>query len=1410
MENNNYLYSVLNGKNNEQSIIEENNNSNIKLINYHKINTKRTSFAQRKSRHSIFDPFHLLNLKTVAEDIKHKIFEMNKQNNSNKNVEQEEDKKNEINEKPFLRRETDEINPSSLRGKNELGNGTEKDMNNQMNNKLINISRKQNKKSIHKVKLNTKKSIRKLRKLNIVKNLSDSNDDDESEEEEEHFFINPETKVILIFDFFIIIFYVYYFIYTTLNLCRERCYCSSNANINFSDIILFINDLLCIVDMGISFFRGFYKYELVKSNKLILINYLKYDFIFDFLCAIPFYSISKYICFKESYNDNCYKYEIPSKILSFKLCSLFKSFKIKKIMGHKKNEALDKFLELISENYTIEKIVTIIIYSTIYIGIFHFIVCIHIFIGNNSYSNWLILTHSENASIFHIYITSLYFLITTLTTVGYGDITCQSLLERIFQIIILAIGSVLYPYVVSSIGNFIRNDSNAKIKLHNDLSMLEKIRRGYPNLNFKLYHEIYQYLERKGSSLEKYDLNSFIETLPFTLKINVLFCMYKTTIENFNFFNKNNNSVFIAEVLNHFIPSISKKNEFLVVEGEMMEEIIFLREGKITLNAAIDMENQMDSIYNYFTENFLPFLTEEEKAIINENVNNKIFIDDDEDKLIGLKMKSNHSLKSVKNIKNREDKGKLQIHNLLNKNEYIENKTRRDSGNEEDNFHYLKIVDILKYEHFGCVFISLNKPVPLSLQVKSKIVELFLLKKEDALKISKSHQNIWKNICDEEMQNFIIIKKYTFSTLRKYIKINKLLSENKTNLKKRKIDLTTIDLNILQKLIELNKQLKKTHILKGAMEKKRIIKSNTSNYEFMKNKKKLNINRNDTHKKTKIEKKSNIKNKPTFLNKDSKILKIKNLNLLYSVQPQVKTVHFSDAGFKNEDNKKASENSLINSPAHLKNKNLDSFENYENEEQKHKLKKEKLKNLKSFLIECKKYFKNNKLNKNINTTKSMNKEKQESLFPTQTKKYILKNKRQETKMSETQKENIEIKSLIEKQLNFISNRNNTDSIQEKEVHIENKNFPDTYKLLKDLEDICEEETDFSFCSTNEGNSYAIDKLAIDNNSSFEILSAYPNLNKITKGRYIKDYCQQKKLKMLLTKFYKYKHDHKKAKLDEPLFLRTIGVESDNKSSKDKSDFSKNEEINNSSDSSYKLKKLNNMNNIFNEKTDIKEMRKRKSLTTKKLLIKDNKNENDLQQSSSNKKQNKKDVKDNFDIESIKMNKSETLSKKAENDKSENLSNKNSLCINIRKDVNVINNNEVEYIIDKGINHNINNDSILMDNNSNKNNNHQIHKNKDKKKKHHNKNKSNKNKELINQILDIKIPNVNITTNNIITTTSNIKDSKNEFNSFEKMKNIENVSIYNIINKNINKNLNIIDNNEKGPPNNYDKNFCCIF
>ena len=1444
MDDNKYLYSVLNDKGIGQSshINGDKNNSNMNLINHQIKGAKRATFVSRKSRHSFLDTFKQLNLKVVAEDIRHKLFEMNKNSSDNLEINQDNNKEN----RKEINKENKEKTSSLKKNKSKIMNKNKSILKNQ-NNKTSNKEREDkkdvdNNENQFKGVIKTKKKVKfkdhpklkknKHRKLIRTKNLWDSNDDDESDTEEEQYVIDPETKAIAIFDFFIIFFFTYYFFYTTIQLCTERCYCSSNGHITFSEIMIIINDILCFADFVMSFFRGFYnfKYELVKTHKLILNNYFKNDFSFDLLSAIPFFSISKFLCYQEGFHYyECHKYEIPTRYLLLKLFSLFKTLKIKKIMGHKKNQALDKLSSIISENYTLERIFSIINYSFLYIGIFHFFVCFHIFIGNHSYSNWLILTQSEDKSLFHLYITSLYFLITTLTTVGYGDITCQSLLERIFQIIILAIGSVFYPYVVSSIGNLIENDSNAKIKQHNDLAILESIRINYPNLSFKLYNDIYKYLESKGSSLPKYDINSFIETLPFALRNNILFSMYRTAITNFKFFTQNNNSIFIAEILNNFIPSTSKKNDFLIVEGEMLEEILFVRDGKISFNAAIEKDNQLQSIIKYYTDNFQPFLTEEEKNFINENTKNldnknttikSSVIDFHEKNFINAIIKSNQSLETMKHITNKDDNTHQQIKDLYQKID-IPGKNGEEKFNEDEAYHYLKIVDIRKNEHFGVLFITMNKPVPLSLQVKSKIVELFLLKKEHALKISKNYSNIWRNIYEKEYKNFMSIKHFTFSILNKYIKENKLLFNKRRTLRKAN-RLPGFDLNFFENFVSLEKHLTKIKRQSGQNYNENFPRNYTMNYQFNNTNQNFDINIIGTN--SFLKKKNKIDNNKTCTSISQKYNTPKNKSISFSNFSSLnkRIVRFSNQNYNNEinNNKKNEKINISNSINEMKNKVSNEMEQEENNILKKNTKKVKLKNLKYFLIECKKYFMNNKLSKN-NTNQSIQKiEKNLSLPKNNIKKSFIKKNKLEINPDDIQNE-IKIKSDIGnhdankfKEVNEVvnlSNKNNEKlelkTFQEKSMNIESSKFPESEQLLKDLECICEEETDFSFCSTSDEINYKTRRLTIDKNNNFEILSSYPNLNKVTKGNFSKDYHLQKKLKLLLKKYYQYKKESKKIKLNDPIFLRTIkflsGSDSETDIRKNKSIY-KNKKAKTRKENTSNKK--NGMNKIFEELTFKKNKTKRKRLTTEKLSITKEEFKNNLNVSSSTKKQNSEIA----NMESIKVNKSDisSLSKKSENERSEIFSNKNSLGINIKKDANIYNSKEIEYIIDAAINKKMNNQDNLTDNISNKSINYKIYKSRTKKKKYNNHNKDlydDKSKELINQVLGIKIP----TTKNIITTTSNMKDSKNEFNSIEKMKNIENVSIYNIIHKNINRNLNIIDNNEKGSTRNYDRSFCCI-
>ena len=176
-----------------------------------------------------------------------------------------------------------------------------------------------------------------------------------------------------------------------------------------------------------------------------------------------------------------------------------------------------------------------------------------------SYPNWILVSKSEDKSFIQIYLASLYFIMATMTSVGYGDIVCINKEETCFQILLLSIGIVAYSWIISTVGDYVKNESRASIKYNKDVAQLEEIRISYPNMPFKLYNKIHQHLHRLLKQQEKYDSNLLINSLPYTLKNALIFEIHKDVINRFIFFNGCENSAFILKVITHFIPLISKK-----------------------------------------------------------------------------------------------------------------------------------------------------------------------------------------------------------------------------------------------------------------------------------------------------------------------------------------------------------------------------------------------------------------------------------------------------------------------------------------------------------------------------------------------------------------------------------------------------------------------------------------------------------------------------------------------------------------------------------------------------------------------------------------------------------------------------------------------------------------------------------
>ena len=515
-----------NNENNEKSENKENNENEKKNENFNKTIEKNILAKNDKEENNIIDnEFPIVKTKT-------KYF----------NKEQEKENINKIERKIGF---DSLLNNTNLNRNNSLNTSKDKERSKDKNrNTIINQTPYKLKKTI-KPKYNRSVTIRNpsnfnsfflgkikyfnenFRKLTLKNKVCDSQDDDETDEEQdvEFFVFSPESDFILYFDVIIFICILYSVFYTPLKLAKDNSFCENDNN--FIIITKLFIDIFYIIDFLISFFRGYYtkdQEKLVTDNIKIIKNYLTSSFLSDLIEAYPFNSHSYYIC-KNDNNIHYSSYDTELYNLIIHSLSLLKAFKISKILRRNCNQFITRLKEKLSTNVKTDNIINLLFQIFTYVCGIHIMACFQIYIGKHNFPNWIIKNKFENYSFCSIYVTSVYFLITTVTTVGYGDISLGCIFEIFWQVILLGGGIIIYSWLISSIGNGINKQSYASINYANESKILEEIRITHPNLSYKTYQDIRKFLEFRNFHPKKNDKNILLDNLPYMIRNELVLSM---------------------------------------------------------------------------------------------------------------------------------------------------------------------------------------------------------------------------------------------------------------------------------------------------------------------------------------------------------------------------------------------------------------------------------------------------------------------------------------------------------------------------------------------------------------------------------------------------------------------------------------------------------------------------------------------------------------------------------------------------------------------------------------------------------------------------------------------------------------------------------------------------------------------
>ena len=215
-------------------------------------------------------------------------------------------------------------------------------------------------------------------------------------------------------------------------------------------IVNYTIDGFFLVDIFIIFNSAYYDEEfvIVEDRCTIGKTYLSGWFIIDFLAIFPFDQLF-----------NADNYGELARIARFgrmyKLIKMTRLLRILKIV--KERTKLLKYLnEILKIGLGFERL---FFFAMIFFILCHFITCIWVLtcqMQEDPFKNtWMDDDYIKSLYPFELYITSFYYTVSTVTTVGYGDISGSNVLERAFAIVIMMIGVMSFSFASGSLSSIL-------------------------------------------------------------------------------------------------------------------------------------------------------------------------------------------------------------------------------------------------------------------------------------------------------------------------------------------------------------------------------------------------------------------------------------------------------------------------------------------------------------------------------------------------------------------------------------------------------------------------------------------------------------------------------------------------------------------------------------------------------------------------------------------------------------------------------------------------------------------------------------------------------------------------------------------------------------------------------------------
>lgn len=311
-------------------------------------------------------------------------------------------------------------------------------------------------------------------------------------------------------------------------------------------------DLLISAISAINIYLHFQSH---KTNPKIINSWLKPGIIFDLICLLPL-SLFAFVFLDQTFEA----------LLFLNLLSVRHVRRIK--------EFLDQFDSLEPMTY---RLIPLVVTLPLLV---HLVACGWISLGSGNVG-------PDSDKVFE-YVKAIYWTFTTLTTVGYGDISAKTIAQMLYTCGIQVLGVGVFGYILSNVASVLARRDAARehhmdnldkietfMKLHDIPNDLKMKTRGY-------YH--YLWANKKG-----YQDQSLLENLPAKIQSELFLSINKSIIDKVPFLQGAKKEM-IEDLMNELKPRIFVPGEKIFRVNEVGDALYFVQNGQVDILTEKDIK----------------------------------------------------------------------------------------------------------------------------------------------------------------------------------------------------------------------------------------------------------------------------------------------------------------------------------------------------------------------------------------------------------------------------------------------------------------------------------------------------------------------------------------------------------------------------------------------------------------------------------------------------------------------------------------------------------------------------------------------------------------------------------------------------------------------------------------------------